>query len=109
MNEMKERTTLKYFHLFKPAIIILFSSILLTGCAWEVIHKLPTQIITTKASPATGGTVTGGGEYEVGSTVTLTAIPNDGFVFDRWEDYTRSATRKIVVLATDKTYTAYFK
>ena len=32
-----------------------------------------------------GGTVTGGGYYNVGDTVTLTATPNSGYLFDHWE------------------------
>ena len=34
--------------------------------------------------PTNGGTVTGGGYYEAGTTATVKAIPNNGFVFDGW-------------------------
>ena len=32
-----------------------------------------------------GGTVTGGGEYNEGDSVTLTAVPDEGYRFDHWE------------------------
>ena len=35
---------------------------------------------------ATQGQVTGAGVYQVGDTVTLTAIPNDGYRFVRWSN-----------------------
>lgn len=42
--------------------------------------------ISASASPSEGGTVTGAGEYSHGTTVTLTATPNDGYVFINWTD-----------------------
>ena len=40
--------------------------------------------ITATANPAEGGIVSGGGEYHYGHTCTLTAIPNEGYVFNSW-------------------------
>jgi uncharacterized repeat protein (TIGR02543 family) len=40
--------------------------------------------ITVTPSPATGGTVAGGGTFEDGASVTLTAIPNANYNFIRW-------------------------
>ncbi|MCM1169028.1 MAG: S8 family serine peptidase [Bacteroides sp.] len=40
--------------------------------------------INVMASPHVGGTVTGDGTYAEGSIVTLSAIPNDGYVFLEW-------------------------
>lgn len=34
--------------------------------------------------PVNSGTITGTGEYAVGSNVTLTAIPNSGYTFEKW-------------------------
>lgn len=45
---------------------------------------------TVTASPAAGGTVTGGGTYNTGTTVTLNASANSGYAFDGWyENNTR--------------------
>ncbi|MFZ4767291.1 MAG: InlB B-repeat-containing protein, partial [Roseimicrobium sp.] len=40
--------------------------------------------ITANAAPTTGGTVTGAGIYQSGRNVTLTAMPNAGYVFTNW-------------------------
>ena len=50
-----------------------------------VFEKL-TYSITASASPAAGGTVTGGGTKEHGASVTLTATPNTGYKFMRWTE-----------------------
>lgn len=47
---------------------------------------------------ATNGTVNGAGEYEQGATATLTATPNDGFVFVNW-------TKGGEEVSTETTYT----
>jgi len=44
-----------------------------------------------------GGTVTGGGEYKTGSTITITAIPYDGYLFTKWSDGNTNASRTITV------------
>ncbi len=50
----------------------------------ELEYSLPDITVTTNSSPAEGGTVTGGGTYESGSTVTATATPNSGYIFSHW-------------------------
>ena len=44
--------------------------------------------VTVSASPAEGGTVTGGGDYYKGDTATVTATPNSGWYFTAWYDKT---------------------
>ena len=46
----------------------------------------PQYTITVTADPANLGVVTGGGDYEEGSTCSLTAIPNTGNVFTHWTE-----------------------
>ncbi len=42
--------------------------------------------ITTESSPANGGTVTGGGRYDLGLVVNLEATPAKSFVFVNWTE-----------------------
>lgn len=54
------------------------------------------------------GGVTGSGTYKEGSNIEISAIPNDGYVFVRWNDDNTDNPRNIVVTG-DATYTAYFE
>lgn len=54
------------------------------------------------------GTVTGAGEYEEGTEITLVATPAEGYYFVRWNDGNTNATRTITMPAQDTTYTAGF-
>ena len=54
--------------------------------------------ITVVANPVEGGTVTGGGFYESGTTCTVTATANEGFVFANW-------TKDGVIASTNTDYT----
>jgi hypothetical protein len=58
----------------------------------------PTYTISTTVSPAASGTVTGGGSYASGATVTLTAQPASGYAFTSWTDGG-------AVVSTNSTYT----
>ena len=42
--------------------------------------------ITTSAQPPNGGTATGGGSFSSGTSVTVTANPNNGFNFINWAE-----------------------
>lgn len=63
---------------------------------------------TLTVNAGTGGTVTGGGTYEHGTSVTITATPNSGYKFVKWSDGNTSATRTITVIG-NATYTAVFE
>ena len=43
-------------------------------------------VISVTASPSDGGTVSGGGSYKTGDTVTLTASPKSGYSFSHWSE-----------------------
>ena len=81
-----------------------------------VFEKL-TYSITASASPAAGGTVTGGGTKEHGANVTLTATPNTGYKFVKWTEggsqvstnasytFTVSGARSLTAVFEKLTYT----
>ena len=53
--------------------------------------------ISVSANPSNGGTVSGGGSFGNGSTCTITALANTGYVFDYW-------TENGAVVSTAATY-----
>lgn len=64
------------------------------------------------SSPGAGGTVTPpGGDYDGGSIITLTAIPNPTYVFDRWTGDAQGNENPITIWLKGKNYniTAHFK
>lgn len=63
---------------------------------------------TVSVSAGTGGTVTGGGTFEQGRTVTIKATPNSGYHFVKWSDGNTSASRTVTV-SGNATYTAVFE
>ncbi|MBQ0032526.1 MAG: InlB B-repeat-containing protein [bacterium] len=64
--------------------------------------------LTVKAVPEKGGTVTGGGSYDKGSQVGISATPNDGYSFIRWADDETAPAMRTVTVENDVTYTALF-
>jgi len=60
-----------------------------------------TYTVSVSANPAAGGTVTGGGSFEAGDSVTVTASANTGYQFVNW---TEEGT--IVSSSTSYTFTA---
>ena len=60
-------------------------SFTVTGARTIVANFTPdTYTITATASPAAGGTVSGGGNYNYGDNCTVTATANTGYTFDGW-------------------------
>ena len=63
--------------------------------------------ITTGVNSPGAGTVSGGGTYPAGATVTLTATPNTGYSFIGWDDSNTDNPRSITVTG-DEVYIANF-
>ena len=63
--------------------------------------------VTGTTNDSVYGTVTGGATVNYLDTVMLTAVPNTGYHFVRWSDYTID-NPKTVVATSDITKTAYF-
>ena len=73
-------------------------------------------MITAVVNPEGSGTVTGAGGYAPGQTCTLTAIPNEGYVFLYWRGsgynsygHYPSYNINITNYTSNSSYTAYFK
>ena len=63
--------------------------------------------ITALSANEEYGTVTGGGEHLIGSTVTLIAHPNSGYMFESWNDGNTDNPRQFVA-TEDAMYIATF-
>ena len=68
----------------------------------------PIYTVSLSVNDNSFGTVKGEGEYENGSTATLTATPTSGYKFMQWNDDNTENPRKITV-TSDMAYTAIFK
>ena len=88
-------------------------SFTVTESASFVAHfSLQTFTITVIADPEEGGTFTGGGTYNYGESYTITAIPNENYVFAYWiEDGVIISDNPTLagVATSDKTYVAHFE
>ena len=75
-------------------------------------HFAPPFNIVTLVNSIEGGTAIGGGTYYYNQHVTLTAIPNEGYVFDKWtkdgEDFSYLSTLSMNVTEAAE-YMAYFE
>ncbi|MBO7628423.1 MAG: InlB B-repeat-containing protein, partial [Bacteroidales bacterium] len=87
-------------------------SITVTESATYVAHfNLNSYVITTVANPEVGGTTTGSGAYNYGTTVTLTATANESYTFVNWtkDGEVVSTTSAFSVTVTESaTYVANF-
>ena len=63
--------------------------------------------ITVRAGNGNYGTVIGGGTYDYGTQLTITATAKTGYHFENWYDGNTDASRTITV-TENKTYTAIF-
>ncbi len=91
--------------MIKPLLILtLLSSSLLTAGA----PPSKVSILTLIPSPNSGGFCNGGGEYQMNSVVTISAVPYSGYSFSRWGDNVTQAIRQITIKNKDATYYAYF-
>ena len=77
----------------------------------SVSGTIPTPMPTTFHVTVTGGT--GSGDYTAGATVSITAVPPDGQVFDCWEggpvDGSTNSTETFTMPASNVTVTAKYK
>jgi hypothetical protein len=76
----------------------------------DVVVTVPLlYTLTTSASPASGGSISGGGMYFPSDNASLVATPAAGFVFANWTgDLTGPANPTTLLMTGDKTVTAVF-
>ena len=68
-----------------------------------------TYTLTVLSSNEEMGTVTGGGSYEEGTEVTITATPNENCYLEGWSDCdSKELVRTIKLTSSDTTFTANF-
>ena len=68
----------------------------------------PKKTVALNVSPSGSGTVTGGGQYDSGSSVNIKATPASGYHFVKWSDGSTDANRTLNVLNSDITLQAIF-
>ena len=56
------------------------------GNSQQVTITVPTYTIAASANPSAGGTVSGAGQYQQGSSCTLSATANTGYAFTNWTE-----------------------
>lgn len=64
--------------------------------------------VTVESADSTMGSVSGGGQAMNGGSVTIHAIPNEGYRFLNWQDGNTENPR-VVTVTSDITYMAYFE
>ena len=80
--------------------------IVIAGKAYTITQKT-TLPVTTKAVGS--GTISGAGDYNQGSTVTLTATPSAGYVFSHWSGDAVGVTNQVsIAVDSPKDVTATF-
>ncbi len=83
------------------------SIVLKNDTTFVATFALDSYTITVISANDSMGTVSGGGEYEVGAEVTITATPNEGYLFANWNDGNTDNPR-IITLTRDTTFIANF-
>lgn len=66
------------------------------------------KTVSLSVSPSGSGTVTGGGQYDSGSSVNIKATAASGYHFVKWSDNSTDANRTLNVLNSDITLQAIF-
>ena len=107
----------------KEPLIIPILLLVLFSCSPDEETQAPTNNVqTTTPEPETvvvqytltvtageGGSVTNGGTYDEGASVTVTANPNEGYEFIGWDGNDSTNESLAVTLSSNQTYEALFE
>ena len=75
-----------------------------------IANFIKTYLLTITVSPAGSGTVTpGGGTYDTGTELEISAIAADGYVFTGWDGLSDNATSQNVTMSRDFNIIAHFE
>jgi hypothetical protein len=85
--------------------------VVMSGFELSADYTINYKTVTLKCSPENGGTVTGGGTYKYGTTATISATPNEGYAFEKWDgsNLANSNQTYSYTVFFDDVITAYFK
>lgn len=94
--------------LFRTILLVILSSFVMVSCSTE---NTPVYQLTTSANPSEGGSVSPAqGDYDKGNQVTISAIPNENWVFRQWQgDYSGSQNPASITMDSDKSLVALFE
>ena len=103
------RTTMKHFFYTESLILSFILTIVFSSCA---IEETPKYTLSTTVSPTEGGKIIvspQSPDYKAGDVVTLTAEPNEHWVFKQWEgDGSGSSTPLQITMTSDKSVVGVF-
>ena len=83
---------------YSPDVVTVSGNMVDNDVNVTVTYTINQYTITATADPAEGGNVTGAGEYDYGTEITLTATPATGYDFVNW-------TNEGEVVSTETSYT----
>ena len=86
-----------------PLNVTLNSNTTITANFEVLINSYTLTVLSSE-----GGSVTGGGEYEEGTEVTISATPEEGYEFTGWSDGETSLSR-VVTISSDISISAIFQ
>lgn len=91
-------------HIYESNVLVTLTNNSEIMAIWDMLYSLIVQ-----SNNLSYGSVSGGGNYNSGKTVSITATPNNGYSFVQWSDGNTDKSREITIGDSDITLTAEFK
>ena len=87
--------------------VVAIGLVFFTSCESSIEENKKQYTISVYSHDNSRGTVSGGGTYEEGTSVKLTATANSGYKFKEWNDGNTDNPR-VITVTQDESYTAVF-